>query len=502
MKSIDWPVFLLAFGGLLGVTVPLMISPEASAVVIDTIYGGLTRYFGPLYLWAGVGCLGFVIYLGLGRYAGVVLGPDGEPAEFSDASWFAMLFCAGIASGLLYWGGIEWAYYYKAPPWGAEVGSPEAILWATSYPLFHWGFTAWAFYALPTVAVAYAFHRRGETSYRLSRACRPLLGDRVEGPLGRVIDVLFIVGILGGASTSLGLSTPMIAEGVSFLSGSTPSFGLEVGIVLSCAVIFATSVYVGLERGIRILSNVNLWMALGLVVFIFLVGDTRFIFKMGTASIGHVFQNFIVMNLWTDPVQETGFVEEWTVFYWAWWIAFAPFVGLFVARISRGRTVRQVVWGTLLMGTAGAWIFFIVLGNYALSLELSGTLPVLAILDSSGGPATIVAVIASLPWPTLSLGVFCVVALLYLATTFDSAAYTIASGASLELGSDGDPDRIHRSFWAVAVALLPVALMGIGGLKSLRMASLVASLPLLVVGCLLAASLVRGLRDELDKKPD
>jgi BCCT family betaine/carnitine transporter len=319
----------------------------------------------------------------------------------------------------------------------------------------------------------------------------------VDGGWGQAIDVLFIVGILGGASTSLGLSTPMIAEGLAVLTGTTPDFGMQVGIVLSCALIFATSVYVGLERGIRVLSNANLWMALGLMAFILVVGDTDFILKMGTASIGHTLQNFVAMNLWTDPVEKTGFVEAWTVFYWAWWIAFAPFVGLFVARISRGRSIRQVVLGTLLIGTAGAWIFFIVLGNYALSLELSGALPVLEILEERGGPATIIAVVASLPWSGFTLGLFCFVALLYLATTFDSAAYTIASGASLELGPGGDPDRLHRSFWALAVALLPLALMGVGGLQSLRTASLVASLPLLVVGCLLAVSLLRALRAEV-----
>ncbi|MAI78056.1 MAG: choline transporter [Deltaproteobacteria bacterium] len=499
MKSVDWPVFLLAFGGLILVTLPLVVSPESSKEAIDFIYAGLTLYLGPVYLWAGAGSLMFVGYLAFGPYASIVLGPPGESREFSDASWFSMLFCAGIASGLLYWGGIEWAYYYSAPPWGAEVGSPEAILWATSYPLFHWGFTAWAFYALPTVAVAYACHRGGETSYRLSRACRPLLGDRVEGAWGRAIDILFIVGILGGASTSLGLSTPMIAEGIGVLTGLNPSFEMQIWIVLLCSVIFATSVYVGLERGIRVLSNANLWMALGLIAFILIVGDTGFILKMGTASIGHVLQNFIAMNLWTDPVLDTGFVESWTIFYWAWWIAFAPFVGLFVARISRGRTIRQVILGTLFLGTAGAWIFFIVLGNYALSLELTGSLPVLQILEDRGGPATIIAVIASLPWPMVSLSVFCLVAILYLATTFDSAAYTIASGASRELGSGGDPDPLHRGFWAVAVAVLPLSLMGIGGLQSLRTASLVASLPLLGVGCLLAMSLIRALRNEVSR---
>ena len=496
MKHIDGRIFAFSVGFLLLVTLPLALAPEASGRVISTTYDWLALHLGPIYLWAGVGTLGFSLYLALGRYGGAVLGQDDAAPEFSDLSWFAMLFCAGIASGLLYWGVIEWAYYFKSPPYGAEVGSAEAILWATSYPLFHWGLTAWSFYALPTLAVAYACHRRGETAYRLSKACRPVLGRHADGGAGRLIDVLFMVGILGGASTSLGLSTPLIAEGVAQLTGVLRSFALDVGIVLTCSVIFAISVYAGLERGIRILSDVNLVLALALIAFVFVAGDTLFIVKMSTAAVGHALDNFIRMNFWTDPIAQTGFVEDWTVFYWAWWIAYAPFVGLFVARISRGRSIRQVVLGMLVLGTAGSWLFFMVLGNFALSLELSQQLPVLAILDEQGAPAAIVAVILSLPLGPIALAVFCLVALLYLATTFDSAAYTLAAGASRDLGPQGDPSRGHRSFWALALALLPIALLGIGGLRSLQTASLVASVPLLGVGCLLAISLLRALRED------
>jgi len=270
---------------------------------------------------------------------------------------------------------------------------------------------------------------------------------------------------------------------------------MDVVIMLGCGVIFATSVYLGLERGIRILSNVNLALALGLVAFILVTADTLFIIKMSTSAVGLVLQNFIRMALWTDPVVNSGFVEDWTVFYWAWWIAYAPFVGLFVARISRGRSIREVIFGMLGVGTAGSWIFFMVLGNYGLSLEMSGALGVIDIVKQSGAPAAIVAIMSSPPFGMIVLGVFCFVALLYLATTFDSAAYTIAGGASLDLGASGHPDRLHRIFWALAVAVLPIALMSVGGLKTLQTASLVASAPLLVVGVLLAVSLMRSLRE-------
>jgi BCCT family betaine/carnitine transporter len=496
MQKVDWPVFLAALTCLLIVTLPLALAPEASGQVIDRLYAWLSSHLGPAYLWAGLGSFGFVSYLACSRYGSVVLGESRDDTEFSNFSWFSMLFCAGIASGLLYWSVIEWAYYYQKPPYGAVPGSPEAIEWAASYGLFHWGFSAWAFYALPSVCVAYACHRGGEASYRLSRACRPVLGRHADGWPGGAIDVLFIVGILGGASTSLGLSTPMIAEGISLLTGIARSFSMDIFIMLACGSIFATSVYLGLERGIRVLSNLNLVLALGIVVYVLASADTLFIVKMSTSAVGLVVQNFIRMTLWTDPVRASGFVEDWTVFYWAWWIAYAPFVGLFVARISRGRTIRQVVFGMLGAGTAGSWIFFMVLGNYGLSLEMSGALGVIDILNDRGGAAAIVAVMSSLPFGHATLAVFCLVAVLYLATTFDSAAYTIAGGASVNLGASGHPHPNHRGFWALAVAVLPIALMSVGGLRSLQTASLVASAPLLIVGVLLAVSLMRSLRSE------
>jgi len=496
LKQVDWTIFLFSAGLLALVAIPLVAAPEASGVAIEVGYAWLASRFSPLYLWAGVASLAFALYLAWGPYGRRWLGDGPQDVEFSDLSWFAMLFCAGIASGLMYWGVIEWAHYYPSPPYGAEVGSQEAVLWAVSYPLFHWGFTAWAFYVLPCVAVAHACHRRGEPSFRLSSACRPVLGDAADGAAGRAIDLLFMLGILGGASTSLGLSTPMIAEGLAELGGFERSYRLDVAVVLACSLIFATSVILGLQRGIRVLSNLNLGLAFALLALVLVAGDTLFILRMGTSAVGHVLQNFVRMNLWTDPLLRTGFVEDWTVFYWAWWIAYAPFVGLFVARISRGRSIRQVVMGMLLLGTAGSWVFFIVLGNYALSLELSGALPVLAILEAEGAPAAIVAVVTSLPQAPLVLAVFCLVALLYLATTFDSAAYTLASVASRGLGPRADPAPVHRGFWAVALALLPIALMGIGGLRSLQTASLLASLPLLGVGLLLALSLLRALRQD------
>ncbi|MEM7410469.1 MAG: BCCT family transporter [Myxococcota bacterium] len=490
--TLDRPVFATSLVALLLAAIMLALAPEHSASFIEASYEAIATHLAPAYLWSAVLTLGLLGALAFGSHGDVTLGDPSE-REFSNFSWFSMLFCAGIASGLLYWGTIEWASYFTAPPFGAEPRSDAAIAWATSYPLFHWGFPGWGFYALTTLAVGHAVYVRGEKSFRIGRACRPVIGRHADGALGRAIDVLFIVGLLGGASTSLGLAPPMIAAGLAHLTSGEPTFAWSVGVILACAAIFAASVYVGLDRGIRRLSDWNMATSLALVLFVLVVGPTLFILKMGTASIGHMLQHFVQMSFWTDPVQNTRFVEDWTVFYWAWWISYAPFVGMFVARISRGRSVREVIVGMLFLGSGGAWIYMIVLGNYALWAELTGVVPVLSILEAQGTPAAIVAVIASLPFGAASLVAFCVIALIYLATTFDSAAYTLAAGATRELEAGAHPERWHRMFWAIAIAGLPIGLMAIGGLRSLQLASLVGSVPLLGVGVVLAVSLVRGL---------
>ena len=491
----DWPIFTTALLTLAAIAGPLMVWPEAGGRLVDTLYGFLTSQLGVVYIWAGTATLGFVLWLGLGRYGSVVLGTPGAAPSFSTFSWVSMLFCAGVATGILYWGTIEWAHYYVGPPFGVEPRSAKAIEWAATYGMFHWGPTGWAFYCLPTVAIGHAYYVRRQPHMRVSSACHAVLGRRTDGVVGRLLDTLFIVGVLGAAGTSLGFGTPMIAAGLGRLFGVESSFGLQVGVVGLCAVLFSASVYLGLERGIQRLSYVNMVLTKTLLLFVLLAGPTLFILKMAANSAGLMVSQFLRMNTWTDPLTESRFIEDWTVFYWAWWVAIGPFMGIFVARISEGRTIRQIVFGMLGWGSLGCAVYYGILGNYALHLELNGIRDVTGLLAAEGEPAAITAVIASLPAGDLVLGVFCVASLVFLATTYDSAAYALASSASTALAHDEEPERWHRMFWAFALAILPLALMRIGGLDPMRTASLLASIPLLPVFGVMAVSLVRALRE-------
>jgi len=496
-RRIDWTLFGATVLIILLACVPTVIAPDRAAVYIMLAYNSITANFGILYLLYGSGVLGFLIYLAASRHGSVVLGRDHDKVEFTTPSWIAMLFCAGVGAGLLYWAVIEWGYYIDAPPFGLEPRSSDAIEWAASYGLFHWGLTGWALFCLPTLAIAYPYYVRKVPYLRLSTACLAFLPNGVNSKRGRLVDFLYMTNLVGGTGTSLGLSTPMIAASFAALTGIQHTFGLEVAMVLFCIAIFGTSAYIGLHGGFRRLADLNMLLAFLLLMFVLAVGPTLFILKMGLNSIGLVLQNFIRMNTWTDPIANSGFVESWTVFYWAWWIAYGPFVGIFVTRISRGRTIRQVIAGMLVFGSLGAGAFFIIFGNYALSLELNHVLSVTSLMKEAGEATAIATVFASMPLGKLALAVFFAVSVIFLATTYDSASYTLASVSTRRLEAGRNPVRWSRVFWACSLGVLPITLMFVdGGLKVVLSATIVVSLPLLLVGVVMGMSLLRMLRED------
>jgi BCCT family betaine/carnitine transporter len=494
--KVDWPSFGASVAIILLVSIPLVLFPESGGKILTELYGFISSNFGFLYLVAGTAVTVLLLWLALGRYGKIRLAAGDERPEFNDASWAAMLFCAGVGAGLMYWAPIEWAYYIEAPPYGLESGSTAAVEWASAYGIFHWGPTAWAFYCLPTIAIAYPYYVKQVPFLRLSTSCHYFFQGEEETRAERLIDWLFMIGLLGGAGTSLGFSTPMIAACIGRITGWEVDFGLEIGVVLISVLMFAISVWLGLKKGIKRLSDFNMWLAFILLGFVLIVGPTIFLLKTSVNSIGLIAQNFIRMNTWTDGFTESAFVENWTIFYWAWWIAYGPFVGLFVTRISRGRTIRQVIFGMLGYGSLGAAMFYMILGNFSLSLEITETLAVSSVLADEGGPAAIVATLDQLPFAVIVIAAFAVISLVFSATTYDSASYILASCATRRLLPGEDPDRWHRVFWAMALAVLPLTLMFIGGLKIVQTATLIVSLPLIFVGVLMAVSLVMQLRSD------
>ena len=321
-----------------------------------------------------------------------------------------------------------------------------------------------------------------------------MLGKWSSGSLGRLIDLTFMVGLIGATSTGLGLAVPLIAAIMNRMTGVEENFALSCVIIVAITAMFAASVYVGLDKGIKRLSNLNVGIALALLAFVLIVGPTVYILETGMEAIGQTLQNFIKMSTYNDSQQTTDFVGAWTVFYWAWWLALGPFMGMFITKISRGRTIRELVVCSLGYGTLGCAAFFIVLGSYALYLQEHDVVPVLQILSDEGAPHAIVAVLDSLPASAIVLPLFGILCLIFAATSYDSASYTLASAATRSLPADAHPPAWHRMFWAFFLGILPITLIYLGGLRSLQSAMVIISVPLLVVLVLLTVSLFKGLR--------
>ncbi len=501
-KLIDKPTFFGALGLLLVVTVPLIVFPEQGAAWVTVARSFLTENLGFLYLALGVGAGVFMLYIAFSDIGRISLGhPDEEP-EFSTLSWAAMLFCAGIGASILYWGTIEWAYYYQAPPFHVEGGSGEAARWAAAYGIFHWGPLAWAIYLIPALPIAYFLYVRDRNVLKVSEALLPVIGERqAHGPTGKVIDVLFVFGMLAGGATSLGLAAPLINEGAHELFGAPKNIGTQIVVLVVCTSIFGASAYAGLKKGILTLSKINLWLALLLLAFVFVVGPTVFMANTGIDSLGRVLTNLVHMATWIEPFggfenfEDTQFPQTWTIFYWAWWLAYAPSVGLFIARISRGRTIREMVVGAIFFGTLGCFLFFMVLGNFGLYLQLSGQVDVVHILNDETPTAAIFAILNQLPMRYFVIGTYTILAIIFTATTFDSISYILASVVQKRL--DEEPLRWNRLFWAFALSFMPIALLLLGGLETLQTASIVGGAPLLIVALLLCIAMVKVARFDL-----
>jgi len=492
---IDRLLFFAASAAAIAVCIPLALAPEQSERFVSDLYDGISSNFGFLYQLFGICTIGFLLWLAFSQYGEIRLGQEGERPDYSLFSWVGMLFCAGTGASLLVWSGVEWAFYIDAPPMGAVPRSAEAIEWASAYGPFHWGITAWAIYALPTIAIAYPFYVKKVPHLRASTSLHAILGSSGEdSSLGRIVDLAAMIALLGGAGTSLGVIAPTIAASTAELMNIDTSFRLELLVMVVCIGLFGGSVWLGIDRGIRRLSDLNVYLILTLLAFILLVGPTLFLLKNSLNTLGFMAENLVRMMTWTDPVDKTGFVEKWSIFYWAWWIAFALPVGVFITRISRGRSIRQVILGMLTFGSLGCWLFYFVFGNYSMSLELQGVMSVTDSLSEHGMYVTVENVVSTLPFGAGALFLFILVSVISVATTYDSASYTLASTATAELRVGDNPARWHRLFWALILGLLPVVMMYVGGLQVIRSGVLVASLPLLGVGVAMMISLVKSLR--------
>jgi BCCT family betaine/carnitine transporter len=494
--KLDTHVFSISLVTLLIVSSLLIMWPEATSFYALNAMAWVTSHFGWAYLFTGVLPLAFAGWLAFGRFGQVLLGSPGEPPEYSNVSWIAMMFTASMGASLIAWGFAEPIFYLATPPLGIEPNSAQAFEFAHMYPIFHWGLVPWAIYCLPAIPIAYMLFVRRTPSLKISDSCVGALPTRGRDTYRTIIDIFVVLGIVGGVATSLGFGVPLVTSLAVKLLGVPNNLTTQIVIIFIWTAIFGTSAYLGLKKGIKILADINLALMFFVMGFILILGPTIYILSITTNSVGLMLDNFLRISFWTDPIEKSGFPETWTIFYWAWWIAYAPMMGLFFGRISRGRTIRQVVVGIIGFGSLGTFLFLGVAGAYVLHLEGNSLLDAAEIMSSQGMAPLVASVINQLPAPTFILAVVTILSIVFYATTFDSAAYTLASICTHELPSDQEPAAGNRVAWALGLGVMAIGLMVAGGIETIKAMSVVSSLPIIPIVFMMCYTLYKRLAED------
>ncbi|MBF7095680.1 BCCT family transporter [Alkalibacter mobilis] len=493
-SNIDFSMIVIVLGFVFAVVAYFFISPDQSKQIIDLINNYILSNLGFVYVLLVLGSLFLGVYMGAGRFGHIKLGE--EKKEFSEFAWAAMMFCSSMAAGFIYWGSMEWVFHYMKPGLGIIPFSAEAAEYAATIPLFYWGFSAWGIYLIPAVAFAFLRYNLKNERFDVSIACKPLLGKYADGIGGKIINIIFLFGILGGIGTALGIGSPLVSASLNHLFGIEDTPSLRFWVIVVVTVIFTISAYNGVKKGIRVLSNANIILMLLMVIFIFFIGNTGFIVKMQTTSLGLLIDNYFKMSTYLDPVNNGGDPESWLVFYWAWWLSYAIFMGLFIARISRGRTIRQVIFGGLGYGFAGSFSMFSVLGNFSMDMHLRGVMDVVKGVTENGGPTTVIEMYSKIPFGTVFILAILVASILSMATSFDSAAYTMAMVSSKQISLSGSPDKRLTIFWALTLAALPMVIMLFNGsLAHVQALSVVLALPTCIIYTIIVISCFKMFSD-------
>lgn len=466
-------------------------SPGTLGETAGWVLGGILDEFGWFYLLTGLGILIFSLLVAFSRFGKIRLGDPGEKPEYSNFSWFSMLFSAGMGIGLVFWGVAEPIFHYMQPPMGIEPQSAESAVMAMRYSFFHWGFHPWAMYAIVGMALAFSAFRK-KRGFLMSSTLYPLLGERSEGLFGKFVDIMAILVTIFGVATSLGLGAMQINGGLFKLFGMPMGRISQILIIAVITFLFILSATSGINRGIKFLSNINVYIATILMTFILLVGPTSFILEIFTQTLGGYVQNILEMSLRLTPIQRDPWIGSWTIFYWAWWISWSPFVGTFIARISKGRTVKEFILGVVLMPSMFSFIWFSVLGGTALNMEILQGLDVSSPIfeDISTG---LFVMLSYLPMGNIVSLVSIVLIGTFFVTSADSATFVLSmfsSNGALE------PKSSIKLLWGVIQSLIAIVLLLSGGLSAMQSISIIMALPFLSIVVLMGFSLFRGLQRE------
>jgi choline/glycine/proline betaine transport protein len=483
-----------------GVIVVFVVFGAVFAETADTVLNGILTALVDTFGWFMIGgvalMLLFCVFLVVGPYGKVRLGPDDSRPDYGYLTWFSMLFSAGMGIGLLFWGVAEpITHYANAPRFASET--PEAAQDAMILTFHHYGLGPWAAYAVLGLSLAY-FGFRHDLPLTIRSALYPLIGDRIHGWQGNLIDTLAIFGTMFGVATSLGLGVLQVNAGLNSVFGVPQNPTVQVILIAAITLVATISVFTGLDKGIRRLSQLNIGIATVLLLFVAVLGPTVLLFGAYLENIGAYVTNFVNTLFWTGTYEDAdGWLGSWTIFYWAWWISWSPFVGMFVARISRGRTIREFILGVLLVPSLVSFLWFTVMGNTAIDIQESGATDLIG--PTNEDPAlAMFAMLDAFPLASITSVLAIVVVTLFFVTSSDSGSFVIDMIAS---GGNPDPPKPQRIFWATTEGVVAAVLLGAGGLTALQAGAVSTGLPFTAVLIVVVIGLVKGLKSELSDTP-
>lgn len=498
-KQIDWMITLVPFALIMGLAVFLFIFPEQSNAVIGQVRFFFGDTMGLYYLVIGLAVLIISIWLSFSKYGDIVLGEPNEKPKYSFFAWGSMMFTCGLAADILFYSLAEWVMY-ATNPHIAELGSIAD--WAGVFPLFHWSFIPWAFYLVLAVAFAFMLHVRKRNRQRYSEACRPVIGKHADGVLGRVIDLFALFALLAGTATTFSVATPLMAGIIVQL------FNIEISrtavtiiiLLITCAV-YTYAVLHGF-KGISFLAKLCIYLFFGLLFLVLLIGGQgRFIIENGFQSLGKMFQNFIELSTYTDPGRTSNFPQDWTIYYWAYWMVWCIAAPFFIGNISRGRTVRQTIMGGYIFGVGSTIVSFIILGNYSLGMQISGAADFIAQYEASGDLyALILNIIQTMPCAELILVLTLLCMVAFYATSFDSIAYTAACYSYKKLGENEHPHMIITLLWCILLIVLPIALVfSESSMGNIQSVSIISAFPIGIIMIIMIWSFIKDAKKYMEE---
>ena len=497
-KRIDWITTLVPFVGVTALGALFMLLPDSSKTVLEAIRKFIGDDCGIYYAILGVGVFWLSIWTAFSKFGKIKLGNIEKP-QYGNFMWGAMIFTSALAADIMFYSLSEWAMYASDEHVKA-MGSMQ--MWVPTFPLFHWGPIAWCFHIILAICFGFMIHVRQRDRQRFSEACRPLFKEKMDGQWGRLIDIIAILAMLAGIATTFSLATPLLSAALCRVLGISESILLTIMLLIIIAVIYTLAVWFGM-KGISKMAKWCMYFFFAFLAYVlFLGGETRYILETGFQSIGNLIQNFIGLSTNLDPLRETSFPQNWTLYYWAYWMAWTIGTPFFIGLISKGRTIKNTILGGYGWALAGTFTSFIILGNYGLAQQMKHGLDIVGFVDGGGTYyEAIIKIMETLPLPNVAMLLLVITMIMFYATSFDTLTLIASTYSYKRIGTNEEPHKLIRTLWAIMFILFPIGLIfAENSMYGLQSVSIIAAFPIGIIIILMIWSFFKDANHFMNEK--